>query len=230
MRRPRPPATGLVLAGVLALAGTALAHGVSRGDAAFLEGSAGAQVAAFVYLGAKHMVTGYDHLLFLAGVVFFLHRMRDVVHYVTVFTVGHSATLLAGVLGGVHASPYLVDAVIGLSVAYKGFDNLDGFGAVLGWRPDTKLAVLVFGLFHGFGLATKVQDLSLSREGLVVNMLSFNLGVELGQALALAFILIGMAAWRRREGFARQALGANWLLMTAGFLLAGFQLAGYVLA
>src|ERR1700730_3624085 len=116
--------------------------------------------------GAKHMVTGYDHLLFLVGVIFFLYRLKDVVQYVSLFTIGHSTTLLAGVLGGIHANSYLVDAIIGLSVVYKAFDNVDGFKRVLGFQPNTKVAVLLFGLFHGFGLATKLQEFALSPKGL----------------------------------------------------------------
>lgn len=205
----------------------AFAHGVAGSDQAFLEQSTGRQLIAFTYLGAKHMVTGYDHLLFLLGVVFFLYRMRDVGVYVTLFAVGHSVTLLLGVLGGLHVNPYLIDAIIGLSVVYKAMDNLGAFQRWFGFQPNTKAAVLIFGFFHGFGLATKLQDFTLSRDGLVPNMLAFNVGVELGQLLALAGILIVMAFWRRRPAFAHQAFAANTLLMTAGFVLIGYQLTGY---
>jgi hypothetical protein len=136
-------------------------------------------------------------------------------------------TLLAGVLGGLHVNPYLVDAIIGLSVVYKALDNLGAFKRWFGVQPDTKLAVLVFGLFHGFGLATKLQDFALSPDGLVPNMLAFNVGVELGQLLALTGILIAMGFWRRTDAFARQAFAANTALMAAGFVLIGFQLTGY---
>src|SRR5438477_10636315 len=118
------------------------------------------------------MVTGYDHLLFLVGVIFFLYRLKDVLTYVSLFTLGHSVTLLAGVLGGIHANSFLIDAVIGFSVVYKAFENMDGFKWFLGFQPNTKLAVLLFGLFHGFGLATKLQDFALSSNGLVTNILS----------------------------------------------------------
>src|SRR5262245_55844705 len=134
------------------------AHNVSKRDATFVQSNTGAAVAPFLYLGAKHMVTGYDHLLFLVGVIFFLYRLRDVVQYVSLFTIGHSLTLLGGVLGGIHANSYLVDAIIGFSVVYKAFDNMDGFKRFLGFQPNTRLAVLIFGLFHGFGLATKLQE------------------------------------------------------------------------
>lgn len=203
------------------------AHGVADDDKSFLEQNAGMQLVVFTYLGAKHMVTGYDHLLFLFGVVFFLYRMRDVAVYVTLFAVGHSVTLLAGVLGGLHVNAYLVDAVIGLSVVYKALDNMGAYQRWFGIQPNTKAAVLVFGLFHGFGLATKLQDFELDRDGLVANILAFNVGVEIGQLLALAGILIVMGFWRRSAAFARQAFAANTVLMIAGFVLIGYQLTGY---
>jgi len=217
----------LVLFLALAAMGVASAHGVTGGDKAFLEQSSGRQLLIFIYLGAKHMVTGYDHLLFLFGVVFFLYRVREVGAYVTLFAVGHSLTLLLGVLGGIHVNAYLVDAIIGLSVVYKALDNLGAFKHWLGFQPNTKAAVLIFGFFHGFGLATKLQDFELSRDGLVANILAFNVGVELGQLLALSAILIAMGFWRRSTAFSRQAFAANTVLMTAGFMLIGYQLTGY---
>lgn len=215
--------SGLLL---LALAGQAWAHGVSGGDAAFLGSAEGWQIGPYLYLGAKHMVTGYDHLLFLLGVVFFLGNMRDVALYVTMFSLGHSVTLLTGILAHIHLSPFLVDAVIGLSVVYKAVDNLGGFRR-MGLHIDTRIAVLAFGLVHGFGLATKLQDLQLSADGLLPNMLAFNLGVELGQILALSAILLLMGWWRSRPSFARQAVAANLALMGAGFVLFQYQLIGY---
>jgi hypothetical protein len=176
------------------------------------------------------MVTGYDHLLFLIGVIFFLYRLKDVVQYVSLFTIGHSTTLLVGVLGGVRANPYLIDAVIGFSVVYKAFENMDGFRRWFGVQPNTRAAVLVFGLFHGFGLATKLQEFALSPNGLVANILSFNVGVEIGQALALTFILILLSYWRMRTGFVHHAFATNAVVMACGFLLVGYQLSGYVLA
>jgi hypothetical protein len=161
-------------------------------------------------------------------VIFFLYRLKDVALYVTLFAVGHSATLLIGVLGGWHVNSYLVDAVIGLSVVYKAFENLGGFRAI-GAEPSTKAAVLFFGLFHGFGLATKLQDLAISRDGLVTNMLSFNVGVEIGQLLALSLMLLGFAIWRATGGFSRHAYAANVALLTVGFVLFGYQLSGYAL-
>ncbi len=217
-----------LVAPCLMLAATAaLAHGVAGADKTFIEQNVGRQLAVFVYLGAKHMVTGCDHLLFLFGVVFFLYRLRDVAGYATLFAIGHSTTLLLGVLGGWRVDAHLVDAVIGLSVAWKALDNLGAFRRWFGVQPDARAAVLVFGFFHGLGLATKLQELRLSADGLVPNMLAFNVGVELGQVLALAAILIVMGLWRRTAAFARQAVAANTVLMSAGFVLVGLQMTGY---
>ncbi len=206
------------------------AHNVSKRDASFVQSNQGAAIPAFVYLGAKHMVTGYDHIAFLVGVIFFLYRLKDIVQYVSLFTLGHSITLLGGVLGGVHANPYMIDAVIGLSVVYKAFDNMDGFRRFLGFEPNTKVAVLIFGLFHGFGLATKLQELDLSKNGLITNIVSFNVGVEVGQVLALTAVLIALSVWRTQSAFLRQAFTANAVLMTVGFVLVGYQVAGYFVA
>jgi hypothetical protein len=205
------------------------AHNVSQQDASYVNSIKGVAVAPFIYLGAKHMVTGYDHLAFLVGVIFFLYKLKDIVLYVSLFTLGHSVTLLAGVLGNIHANSYLVDAIIGFSVVYKAFDNMDGFKRFLGFAPNTKIAVLVFGLFHGFGLATKLQELDLAKNGLVTNIVSFNVGVEIGQMLALTAVLIALSFWRTRSGFLRHAFATNAVLMAVGFLLTGYQIAGYYL-
>jgi hypothetical protein len=229
----RRPANGLALAilgAALVLvfsAGQAFAHGIAGKDAAFVAASKGPQIIPFIYLGAKHMVTGYDHLLFLVGVIFFLYHLRHVALYVTMFSIGHSITLLTGVLANIHVNPYLVDAVIGLSVVYKAFDNLDGFKTVFGFQPDNKVAVLGFGLVHGFGLATKLQNLRLSKDGLITNMISFNVGVEIGQLIALSIVLALIIAWRKTRGFTQHAAAANVLILTAGFILMEYQLAGY---
>ena len=220
----------LVCVAVVVWPETLAAHGVARGDARFLQGLRGAAIAPLMYLGAKHMITGYDHLLFLIGVIFFLFRLKDVVQYVTLFTIGHSVTLLAGVLGGIRANPYLIDAVIGFSVVYKAFDNMDGFKRFVGVQPNARVAVLAFGLFHGFGLATKLPDFSLPPQGLVATIVSFNVGVELGQMLALTAVLLALSYWRTRPGFAAHAFATNTVLMTGGFLLIGRQLSGYFLA
>jgi hypothetical protein len=215
---------------LLALAGghdTALAHGIGGRDAAFVAATNGPDILPFMYLGAKHMVTGYDHLLFIFGVIFFLYRLRDVIIYVTLFSLGHSATLLAGVLFKIDVNPFLVDAIIGLSVVYKAFDNLGGFKSVFGFQPNNKIAVAGFGLIHGFGLATKLQALRLNPNGLIANMVGFNIGVEIGQLLALAFFLAVMLQWRRTASFERLAVAANGLILTAGFMLMEYQLVGY---
>ena len=219
--------TLLMLFAALLVPPPVCAHNVSKRDASFVQSNEGAAIIPFIYLGAKHMVTGYDHLAFLVGVIFFLYRMKDIVLYVSLFTIGHSITLLAGVLGGIHANSYVIDAIIGASVVYKAFDNMDGFRRIFGFEPNTKMAVLIFGLFHGFGLATKLQALDLSRNGLVTNILSFNLGVEIGQVLALTAVLIVLTIWRSQRGFLRYAFATNTALMVVGFVLVGYQIAGY---
>ena len=205
----------------------AFAHGVSKRDASFVQSIDGAAIGPFLYLGAKHMVTGYDHLLFLVGVIFFLYRLKDVVQYVSLFTIGHSLTLLAGVLLDIRANAYIIDAIIGLSVVYKAFENMGGFER-LGFHPNTRLAVMVFGLFHGFGLATKLQEFTVSKNGLITNIVSFNVGVEIGQVLALTAVLLAISFWRTRQGFMRHAFAANTALMSGGFILMGYQIAGYL--
>ncbi|MEO7521634.1 MAG: HupE/UreJ family protein [Gemmatimonas sp.] len=212
---------------LLGLPSDALAHGVAAGDKGYIQTIAGVHLIPFAYLGAKHMVTGYDHLLFLFGVIFFLYRLKDIGVYVTLFAIGHSTTLILGVLTGVGVSAYLVDAIIGLSVAYKALDNLGAFQRWFGVQPSTKAATLLFGFAHGFGLATKILDFEMSANGLVANLVAFNVGVEIGQLLALSAILIAMTYWRRSSGFARHAYTANVVLLTAGFLLMGYQLAGF---
>jgi hypothetical protein len=227
---PRALILPLLVLALLASTGDAFAHGVASGDKGYIQETSGALFWPFVYLGAKHMVTGYDHLLFLFGVIFFLYRMKDVGIYVTMFAVGHSLTLVAGVLTGVSVSAYLIDAVIGLSVVYKALDNLGAYRRWFGVQPDTRAATFIFGLFHGLGLATKLQDFQLSPDGLLLNLIAFNIGVEVGQLLALGAILIAMGFWRRTAGFWRRAYLANVVLMTLGFVLTGYQLAGFFLA
>lgn len=216
----------LILAALLpAVAG---AHGVDEGTQQFLSNNEGMAILPFMYIGAKHMVTGYDHLLFLLGVIFFLYRPKDVLIYVSFFTVGHSLTLILGVYQDIQVNAYLVDAVIGLSIVYKGFDNLGGFRRILGYQPNTRAAVLVFGLFHGFGLATKLQDFEFAQEGLLPNLLAFNAGVEIGQFLALLFIVLALSFWRRYASYMQFSALTNVALMTGGFLLTIYQLSGYL--
>ncbi|WPZ05327.1 HupE/UreJ family protein [Blastomonas marina] len=214
----------------LASGAEAWAHNVAEGDKGYIQESSGMLILPFIYLGAKHMVTGYDHLLFLFGVIFFLYRLKDVGIYVTLFAIGHSTTLLFGVLTGITANAYLIDAIIGLSVVYKALDNLGAFQRWFGFQPSTKAATLIFGFFHGFGLATKIIEFDIADDGLVPNLLAFNVGVEIGQLLALGAILIVMGFWRRTQSFMRHAFAANTLLMTAGFMLVGYQLVGFAAA
>jgi hypothetical protein len=207
----------------------AAAHGVSGHDAEFVTSARGVHAGPFAYLGAKHMVTGYDHLAFLAGVIFLLYRLRDVALYATLFAAGHTITLLGAVLAGWQVDAHLVDAVIGLSVVYKGFENVGGLRQ-LGWNIDTRAAVFGFGLVHGLGLATKLQELRPHPDGLVANLVSFNVGVELGQLVALSLMVLVFALWRRSPSFNRAVIPANVVLMAAGFLLFGYQIAGFLLA
>jgi len=204
-----------------------LAHGVSVGDKGYIQETFGVRLVPFLYLGAKHMVTGYDHILFLCGVIFYLYRVRDIATYVTLFALGHSSTLILGVLTKISVSPYLIDAIIGFSVAYKALDNVGAFQKWLGVQPNPRAATLVFGLFHGFGLATKLLDFEMDPDGLVQNLLAFNVGVEVGQILALTVVLIAMSYWRRASSFLRSGFTANMLLLVAGLLLVGYQLTGY---
>jgi len=221
--------SGIVLLMASLLPVLTFAHGVDEGTQQFLMNNEGVAILPFLYIGAKHMVTGYDHLLFLVGVIFFLYRPKDVLLYVSFFTLGHSLTLLLGVYQDIQVNAYLIDAIIGLSIVYKGFDNLGGFNRFFGYQPNTKAAVLIFGLFHGFGLATKLQDFEFEREGLLQNLLAFNVGVEVGQFLALTFIVIALTFWRRFASYMHFAATTNLALMSAGFLLTMYQLTGYIL-
>ena len=208
----------------------AVAHNVTPGDAGYIQEIWGVNIIPFMYLGAKHMVTGYDHILFLFGVVFFLYKMKDVGIYVSIFALGHSATMLAGVWFGWGINAYIVDAIIGLSVVYKALDNLGAYQRWFGVQPNTKVATLIFGFFHGTGLATKLLDYEIASDGLLANLLAFNVGVEMGQLMALAIILIVMGFWRKSPNFFRQAYTANVIMMAVGFILMGLQITGYFVA
>ena len=218
----------LLLFAVALFSLNAFGHTIEGGDASFVEAIDGPAIGPFIYLGAKHMVTGYDHLLFLLGVIFFLYRPKHVVQYVTLFAIGHSITLLLGVLAKLQVNAYFIDAIIGLSIVYKAFENIDGFKRVFGFEPNTKVAVFVFGLFHGLGLATKLQEFDLSENGLVTNIISFNIGVEIGQILALSAVFLILSVWRTSSSYLRHSFITNTALMTGGFLLAGFQFSAYL--
>jgi hypothetical protein len=219
---------GLAFACLFAVASSpAFAHAVAEGDKGYIQEISGVNFVPFMYLGAKHMITGYDHLLFLAGVIFFLYRMKDITLYVTLFAIGHSTTMILGVYFNITMSAFIIDAIIGLSVVYKALDNMGAFQRWLGFQPNTKAATLIFGLFHGFGLATKVQEYQIDPNGLLTNLIAFNLGVEIGQLLALFAILIAISFWRRSDSFWKHAYTANVAMMTAGFVLIGMHLTGY---
>ncbi|WP_411272720.1 HupE/UreJ family protein [Daejeonella sp.] len=206
------------------------AHGVDGDTQAFLSGNEGVAFGPFLYIGAKHMITGYDHLLFLVGVIFFLYRPKEVLLYVSFFTIGHSSTLLLGVMANISINAFLIDAIIALSIVYKGFDNLGGFKRFFEAQPNTRAAVLIFGLFHGFGLASKLQEFKFDKEGLFTNLIGFNIGVEIGQFIALAFVLIIISLWRRYPSFMKFSTLTNTMLMAAGFMLLGYQLTGYFIS
>ena len=208
----------------------AFAHNVTEGDAGYIQEIWGVKIVPFMYLGAKHMITGYDHILFLLGVVFFLYRMKDVAVYVSIFALGHSSTMLLGVWYGWGINAYIVDAIIGLSVVYKALDNLGAYQRWFGYQPNTKLATLIFGFIHGTGLATKILDYDIAEDGLLANLLAFNVGVEIGQILALAVILIVMGYWRKSKNFYRDAYTANVIMMAIGFILMGYQITGFIVA
>ena len=209
---------------------SAYAHGVDKETQSFLANNKGVAFGPFLYIGAKHMITGYDHILFLVGVIFFLYKPKDIITYISFFTIGHSATLLLGVMADIQVNAYLIDAIIALSIVYKGFDNLGGFKQLFGKQPNTKMAVLIFGLFHGFGLATKLQEFKFDKDGLFTNLLGFNLGVEVGQFLALGLVLLLISFWRKYDSYNKFSKLTNIFLMTAGFVLLGYQLTGYFIS
>jgi hypothetical protein len=219
-----------ILALSLLWAGAALAHAVTLGDKGYIQEITGPHIIPFVYLGAKHMVTGYDHILFLFGVLFVLDGMREIGLYVTLFAVGHSTTMILGVWFNFGINAYIIDAIIGFSVIYKALDNLGAFRLWFGVQPDTRVATLVFGFLHGFGLASKIIEYNIAPDGLLVNLIAFNVGVELGQLTALALILLFMRRWRASPSFGRQAYTANVIMIGLGAYLMGFQFIGLALA
>ena len=207
---------------------SAYAHGISAADMqAMIEGGN----LRYIWLGATHMLSGYDHLLFLFGVVFFLTTTRDIVKFVTIFTIGHSITLIFATFMSINANYYLIDAVIAISVIYKAFDNNKGFENYLGIKsPNLLVMVLLFGLIHGFGLSTRLQQLPLGEQNMdmLLKIISFNVGVEIGQIIALIFMLIILTRWRKLASFAKFSKITNHALMFAGFMLLLMQLHGYL--
>jgi hypothetical protein len=213
----------------LVLSANSFAHGISE-DAkrAMIEGG----YFKYIWLGAEHMITGYDHLLFLFGVIFFLTTFKDIVKFISVFTLGHSLTLILATFMGISANYWLVDAVIALSVCYKGFDNNKGFQNYFGFSkaPNLLMMILIFGLIHGFGLSTRLQQLPLGEKGseMLLRIISFNVGVELGQIGALAIMLLVLSGIRNTSAFKRLSRVSNDFLILAGFMLFLMQLHGYL--
>jgi len=181
------------------------------------------------WLGAEHMLTGYDHILFLLGVMFFLTRWQQIVTFITAFTLGHTAVLLIATPLGIKANPYVIDAIIALTVIYKAFENLDGFRRVFSARAPALIAmVFLFGLIHGFGLSTRLQDMALVNDpNFYTKIIAFNVGVELGQLLALAVMGAVLALWRHTPGWKTFALSANIALIVCGVILFVVQIAAY---
>ena len=222
------PTTITMLVMTIFACSTAYAHNVTPGDAGYIQEIWGVHIIPFMYLGAKHMVTGYDHILFLFGVIFFLYKFRDVAIYVSLFAIGHSITMLVGVYFSWGINAYIVDAIIGFSVVYKALDNLGTFKKWFGYQPNTKVATFVFGLIHGTGLATKILEYQISEDGLLPNLLAFNVGVEFGQILALCVILIVMGYLRRSDNFPKYAIGANVMMIFLGLALMAQHIFGYL--
>ncbi|MBT4792661.1 MAG: HupE/UreJ family protein, partial [Halobacteriovoraceae bacterium] len=206
-----------------------LAHGISpEARQAMIDGG----YLRYIMLGAEHMITGYDHLLFLFGVIFFLTSFKDIVKFISIFTLGHSITLIFATFLGITANYWLIDAVIALSVCYKGFDNNNGFKDYFGFKkaPNLLWMVFIFGLIHGFGLSTRLQQLPLGEKGstMLGRIISFNIGVELGQIIALTIMLFILSTFRKTDFFKRFSKVANDGLILAGFMLLLMQLHGYL--
>ncbi len=202
-----------------------MAHGVSSSDQELLNNGG---LLTYIYVGAKHMVTGYDHLLFLAGVIFYLSGFKDIVKFITVFTIGHSITLISATYLGIKADEHLVDAVIALSVLYKGFENLGGFEKWFKTKsPNLLFMVFLFGLIHGFGLSTRLQSFDIGSEQFLLKIINFNVGVELGQIVALIPIVFIITQWKTKKSYEAFYKAANTYLVIAGIALFIFQMYGY---
>jgi len=203
----------------------AYAHGMSEAERQAI--IAGGNLA-YMEIGATHMLTGYDHLLFVFGIIFFLRSFRDIVKYVTAFTLGHSVTLIFATFNAVQLNYYIIDAIVGLSVCYIAFSNIDGFRKYLNINPPNMMAMIFgLGLIHGFGLSTRLQELPLSEDNLLLNIISFNIGIELGQVFALLLMILAIDVWRKSRSFATFSVISNYLLIIAGGLLFLMQMHGY---
>ena len=202
------------------------AHGVSSADQETLSNGG---LWAYILIGAKHMVTGYDHLLFLAGVIFYLSGLKDIVQFITAFTIGHSLTLISATYLGIKADEHLIDAVIALSVLYKGFENLGGFNKWLNIKSPNLLAmVFIFGLIHGFGLSTRLQSFDMGSTLFLSKIICFNIGVELGQIIALIPIVILITKWKNFKSYHAFYKAANVYLAIAGIALFIYQISQYL--
>ena len=204
----------------------AMAHGVSSADQEILNDGG---LLSYIYVGAKHMVTGYDHLLFLAGVIFYLSGFKDIVKFITVFTIGHSITLIGATYLGIKANEHLIDAIIALSVLYKGFENLNGFEKYFKVKSaNLLLMVFIFGLIHGFGLSTRLQSFDVGTSQFLAKIVSFNIGVELGQILALIPIVFIITQWKSKKSYEAFYKAANFYLVIAGIGLFAYQIYSYL--
>lgn len=202
----------------------AFGHEVSSADQEILRTGG---LWAYIRVGATHMLTGYDHLLFLTGVIFYLNGFKDILKFITVFTIGHCITLIGATYSGITANEHLVDAVIALSVLYKGFENLGGFDKIGFKSPNLLLMVGLFGLIHGFGLSTRLQSFDIGSEQFLAKILCFNLGVEAGQVLALIPIVFIITLSRKHAQFPAFYKAVNWYLVLAGIGLFLYQMYGY---
>lgn len=201
------------------------AHGVSDADQETLSNGG---LLAYIFVGAKHMLTGYDHLLFLTGVIFYLSGFKDIVRFITTFTIGHSITLISATYLGIKADEHLIDAVIALSVLYKGFENLGGFEKFFNVKsPNLLFMVFLFGLIHGFGLSTRLQSFDMGNGQFLAKIISFNIGVELGQVLALIPIVFVITRWQTHKSYNAFYKAVNYYLILAGIGLFIYQMYGY---
>lgn len=210
---------------LLLITSQAFAHGMSEAEKQIIIEGGNLH---YIWIGATHMLSGYDHLAFVFGIIFFLTRFRDIVKYITAFTIGHSITLIFATFNAIQINYFLIDAVIALSVCYIAFHNLDGFKKYLNVKAPNMLAMIFsLGLIHGLGLSTRLQQLPLDAENLLMNIISFNVGIELGQITALAVMLVLISAFRKSKHFPTFAKISNYFLILAGGFLFLMQMHGY---
>jgi hypothetical protein len=165
-------------------------------------------------LGVEHILTGYDHLLFLLGLILIGGRFRALLLVITAFTIAHSITLGLAAFGVVAPSPALIEPAIALSIAYVGIENLFVKDASRRW-----MLTFAFGLIHGFGFAGALQEVALSRAQIPLALVSFNAGVEAGQLVVLAAVLPLLAWLRRHDWFRAQGVRFASLAITAAGLV-----------